>query len=94
MITIYDNTLTQLGVINNYSSFQFKRQLRGSGQFSLKIAKNKTNAEYLQVGNFIAKDAETSGIIVDRKVMQNSNGQMLEIRGTSLLGILNYRITR
>jgi hypothetical protein len=26
--------------------------------------------------------------------MQNSNGQMLEIRGTSLLGILNYRITR
>ena len=94
MITIYDNTLTQLGVINNYSSFQFKRQLRGSGQFSLKIAKNKTNTEYLQIGNIIAKDAETSGIIVDRLIRQTKNGQVLEIKGTSLLGILNYRITR
>jgi hypothetical protein len=94
MIRIYDNTLTQLGVINNYTVFQFKRELRNKGQFTLKIAKNKTNTEYLQVGNIIAKDAETSGIIVDRVVKQTKDGQMLEIKGTSLLGILNYRITK
>lgn len=94
MIKIYDNTLSLLGVINNFASFQFKRELRNKGSFSLRIAKNKANTEYLQVGNIISLDPDTSGIIIERVVSQNNAGEMIEVRGTSLLGILNYRITR
>ena len=94
MIWVYDTSLTALAAINNYTSFQFKRELRNKGSFTLAIAKNKQNTEHLQVGNIIAMNPETSGVIVERTVSQSSAGEMLIVRGTSLLGILNYRITR
>jgi len=92
MIFIYDNTLTQLGAINNYASFNIKEQLRGVGNFILSIAKIKSGTEYLVPGNFISIDGK-SGLIVSRELSQ-TQGQFLIIKGTTLLGILNQRIAR
>ena len=94
MIKIYDDTLTLLGVINNYSKLQFKSELRNKGAFTINIAKNKTGVEHLDVGNIISLDADTSGIIVEKRTRQNANGEYVEVKGTALLGILNRRITR
>lgn len=91
MIFIYDNALTQLGVISNFKSLDFLSQLRGVGKFSLTIDANKSNVEYLVKGNIINID-DTCGIIVSRKLRQDASGKKLVIKGTGLLGLLTQRI--
>ena len=93
MITIYDNSLTQLGIVNNYNDFYIKKQLRAKGMFSIRIAKNKPGTDLLQIGNFIKGGQGISGKIVERLTEQDSDGQFLTIKGTTLLSLLNQRVT-
>ena len=94
MITIFNTSLAQQGVVTNYSSLTFRRQLRGIGSFALSIAKDKKNTEYLIKGNVIAIDSTTAGVIVDVFEDQTENGVFLQVSGKALVGILGDRITK
>jgi hypothetical protein len=90
MIRVYDQTLTQLGVIADYKC-RFKRELRGAGSFEITVS-NAAAQGLLQEDRIVALDDDTNGIIVDIDDSQDKKGNPIVAKGTGLLGILAYRI--
>jgi len=89
-IKIYNTSLSQIGVITNYASFQPVNQLRGIGSFSLRIAAKKKGIDLLQEGNLLELEGSTM-IILSRNDTDEADGSFVTISGHSALELLNRR---
>jgi len=53
-ITIFDNTITRLGILENYEYFYGTFKYRNFGSFKLIVNRYKSNTDYLSKGNILA----------------------------------------
>jgi hypothetical protein len=81
-----------LGEIDDYESLQFIRRFHKPGEFELHININKNLTETLQEDNLIVLSPKKVGVIRHRE-LSRENTEQLMIKGYTLQGILNRRIT-
>lgn len=97
-ISIFDNTLTLLGIIDDYEYLKFHFKYRSVDNFSLKVNRYKNNVSYLELGNIIAvyiNGTYRAGIIESKELSLNPDGKISEsysIVGRGLDGLLAERI--
>jgi len=98
MITIFDSTLTRIGVLEDYEYLQWTFRYRKPGDFKLVINRYKPNTTYLVKGNILALYVAgyyRAAIIESVKVGLTEEGKIsenYEIVGRTLGGILAERI--
>ena len=98
LISIFDSTLTRVGVIENYEYLYWNFKYRKPGSFKLKINRYLANAQYLTKGNVLAiyvAGYYRAGLIESIEIELSESGKVSEnyiIIGRGLGGILAERI--
>ncbi|MFD3261850.1 siphovirus ReqiPepy6 Gp37-like family protein [Paenibacillus lentus] len=95
-VRVLDPEFNLLGEIDDYESLQFTRRFYRSGEWEMHIALGKQNLEALQNDRVIVvgNDPEKCGIIIQRDIVQDEQGiETLVVKGTTIGGVLNRRIT-
>nr|WP_309101687.1 siphovirus ReqiPepy6 Gp37-like family protein [Fredinandcohnia onubensis] len=81
-----------LGEIDDYESLQFTRRYRRPGEIELHINLNKNLTETLVEDNWVFLTSKKVGVIRHRQI-DRDNTEQLMIKGYSLKGLLNRRLT-
>jgi len=97
-VSIFDSSLTLLGIIDNYEYLKFHFKHRTIDNFQININRYKNNVSYLELGNIIAvyiNGSYRSGIIESKELTLTEEGKISEsytIIGRGLDGLLAERI--
>lgn len=91
-IQIFTLDFQFLGEIDDYESLQFTRRAKKPGDFELHINLNKNNTDTLQEDNLIYLSPKKVGVIRHREISRENTDELV-IRGYTLNGLLNRRIT-
>lgn len=91
-IRILTTEFKLLGEIDDYESLQFIRRFKKVGRFELHINLNKNNTDTLQKENIIYLSPRKAGIIMHREISRSDSEQLI-IKGYTLQGLINRRIT-
>ncbi|KNF06961.1 phage protein, partial [Gottschalkia purinilytica] len=96
MITIYDDKLNWLSMIEDYESLIFTRRFYKYGEFELEININKNNTDKLEKFNIIVlnNNFKKAGIILHKEIGLDQDGEASEtlfIKGLTLDGLTTFR---
>ena len=91
---IFDRELNFQGILEDYSSFIWRRKYSNCGEFELHCSLSEKTLNLLQRGNVIyKKDDEEAGYIEYRNLTQDTTGkEVLVLKGKFLTGYLDRRI--
>lgn len=91
---ILDSSFTPIGVIDNFASLIWTKRYYSPGDFELYIPANKNLLEYLQMGYFIAREDDSSVMIIETIQIKTDteNGDYFTVTGKSLENIIARRI--
>jgi len=94
-VRILDTNFNLLGEIDDYESLQFTRRFYRAGEFEMHIALGKQSVEKLQkdVVIMVGNQPHKSGIITQREIPDENGIEKLVVRGLTLGGVLDRRIT-
>jgi len=98
LVTIFDSTLTRIGILEDYEYLYWSYNFRKPGSFKLIVNRYKFGTEYLIKGNVIALYVAgyyRAGIIKSRQISLTEKGKLSEnytIVGYELGGLLAERI--
>ena len=92
IITIYNKSLTRIGFIEDYKSFQFSEKYSDAGSFTIKLAYNKKYDDLISIMYFI-KYKDFDGIITSIQKTTDTDGiTELVLSGSTLNWLLSMRV--
>lgn len=87
-----DKSLTNLGTVDNYSSFVFTRSFVGIGNWKMVISGTTANAQRIKDADLIAVTDGVAGLITDFSEEVNEKGIVYTFSGVELKGLAAKRI--
>lgn len=90
-IKTFDDTLTYLGIVDNYNSVDFKTRFTSIGDFVICAPVTPQNLKRLAKGNFVMVD-NLAGYIESVQLDEDSQEAKLTAVGYDLKGLLAHRI--
>ena len=94
-IYVFNRNLELQGVLENFSSFIWRRRYFSSGDFELHCLLNEDSLKLLQRENIIfkSKDDSEAGYIETRQISLNSDGkELIVVKGKFITNYFNRRI--
>lgn len=92
-ISVYDETLTRIGLITEFISFVYEEQYTECGRAQLVIAKSDFSAQLLQPGRFLGiPGGKTLAVIVSVEDKEQNGSRELWIYATEAKILLNERV--
>lgn len=85
-------SLTILGTVDNFSSFNFTRSFAGIGDWQMKISGNTKNAARIKNADFIAGVDGVAGLITNFQEEVGESGITYTFSGVELKGLASKRI--
>ncbi|MEG2412620.1 MAG: siphovirus ReqiPepy6 Gp37-like family protein [Clostridium sp.] len=91
-LEVYTRSMEFIGVVDNFSVLKWHRKYYKAGTFEITCPLTQDNLELLKRDNVIYKSNGEAGIILHRGIKLVNDKEVLSIRGSFLVSILNRRI--